>query len=176
MDWQAAKLVANAAAAKMTQVPRTAPYSQSLWLGGEDSNPQWQGQNLLCCRLHHPRRAPDELSRCRSPLRPVALTPTSRRKPMIRPTATSTVSLTKYGHARRPWIGEVRVGDTYGVQAQLVGHEGDALVVEGVGDQQHLDEVPRCLRKVAAAARDCQLSRPLTSRRMSDCGTPLPAR
>ena len=24
-------------------------------LGGEDSNPQWQGQNLLCCRLHHPR-------------------------------------------------------------------------------------------------------------------------
>ena len=26
-------------------------------LGGEDSNPQRQGQNLLCCRLHHPRRA-----------------------------------------------------------------------------------------------------------------------
>lgn len=25
--------------------------------GGEDSNPQWQGQNLLCCQLHHPRRA-----------------------------------------------------------------------------------------------------------------------
>jgi hypothetical protein len=25
-------------------------------LGGEDSNPQRQGQNLLCCRLHHPRR------------------------------------------------------------------------------------------------------------------------
>jgi hypothetical protein len=24
-------------------------------LGGEDSNPQWQGQNLQCCRLHHPR-------------------------------------------------------------------------------------------------------------------------
>lgn len=23
----------------------------------EDSNPQWQGQNLLCCQLHHPRRA-----------------------------------------------------------------------------------------------------------------------
>ena len=26
-------------------------------LGGEDSNPQRQGQNLLCCRLHHPRRS-----------------------------------------------------------------------------------------------------------------------
>ena len=25
-------------------------------LGGEDSNPQRQGQNLLCCLLHHPRR------------------------------------------------------------------------------------------------------------------------
>ena len=25
-------------------------------LGGEDSNPQRQDQNLLCCRLHHPRR------------------------------------------------------------------------------------------------------------------------
>jgi hypothetical protein len=24
-------------------------------LGGEDSNPQLQGQNLPCCRLHHPR-------------------------------------------------------------------------------------------------------------------------
>jgi hypothetical protein len=27
----------------------------ATWLGGEDSNPQWQGQNLQCCRLHHPR-------------------------------------------------------------------------------------------------------------------------
>ena len=26
-------------------------------LGGEDSNPQRQDQNLLCCRLHHPRRS-----------------------------------------------------------------------------------------------------------------------
>ena len=26
-----------------------------LQLGGEDSNPQLQGQNLPCCRLHHPR-------------------------------------------------------------------------------------------------------------------------
>ena len=25
-------------------------------LGGEDSNPQRQDQNLLCCRLHHPRK------------------------------------------------------------------------------------------------------------------------
>jgi hypothetical protein len=25
------------------------------WLGGEDSNPQCEGQNLVCCRLHHPR-------------------------------------------------------------------------------------------------------------------------
>jgi hypothetical protein len=24
-------------------------------LGGRDSNPEWQGQNLQCCRLHHPR-------------------------------------------------------------------------------------------------------------------------
>ena len=28
----------------------------SSGLGGEDSNPQRQDQNLLCCRLHHPRR------------------------------------------------------------------------------------------------------------------------
>ena len=28
-----------------------------LELGGEDSNPQRQDQNLLCCRLHHPRRS-----------------------------------------------------------------------------------------------------------------------
>jgi hypothetical protein len=28
----------------------------AVGLGGEDSNPQRQGQNLLCCRLHHPRR------------------------------------------------------------------------------------------------------------------------
>jgi hypothetical protein len=31
------------------------PQRKERWLGGEDSNPQWQGQNLLCCRLHHPR-------------------------------------------------------------------------------------------------------------------------
>ena len=34
-------------------------------LGGEDSNPQRQDQNLLCCQLHHPRMGGGQLSRGR---------------------------------------------------------------------------------------------------------------
>jgi hypothetical protein len=45
--------------------PVTCGFSAGMQLGGEDSNPQWQGQNLLCCRLHHPRRAPTDASRRR---------------------------------------------------------------------------------------------------------------
>ena len=44
-----------------------------MQLGGEDSNPQWQGQNLLCCQLHHPRMGPPEASRPRQACRYVAL-------------------------------------------------------------------------------------------------------
>ena len=35
-------------------------------LGGEDSNPQRQDQNLLCCRLHHPRRSVHDSGRVSS--------------------------------------------------------------------------------------------------------------
>ncbi len=43
--------------------PVTCGFYPEMKLGGEDSNPQWQGQNLLCCRLHHPRRATQDVSR-----------------------------------------------------------------------------------------------------------------
>ena len=60
------------------------------WLGGEDSNPQRQDQNLLCYRLHHPRTGRTSLAHARD------FTTSSilawRRKPTIRPTATATVS------------------------------------------------------------------------------------
>ena len=34
-----------------------------LQLGGKDSNPQLQDQNLLCCQLHHPRSGRGELTK-----------------------------------------------------------------------------------------------------------------
>ncbi len=64
------------------------------WLGGKDSNPQRQDQNLLCYRLHHPRKgAPAYLT---APTGYSSSTTRStfawRRNPMMRPTATATVS------------------------------------------------------------------------------------
>ncbi len=50
----------------------TSGFTFGVQLGGEDSNPQWQGQNLLCCRLHHPRRAPTSLACRGSSLDPLA--------------------------------------------------------------------------------------------------------
>jgi hypothetical protein len=38
-----------------TSLSRNERPSGRSQLGGEDSNPQLQGQNLPCCRLHHPR-------------------------------------------------------------------------------------------------------------------------
>src|SRR2546423_1198441 len=35
--------------------PLAGPLTSCFELGGRDSNPEWQGQNLQCCRLHHPR-------------------------------------------------------------------------------------------------------------------------
>ena len=45
--------------------PLTWGFAVQRWLGGEDSNPQLQGQNLSCCRLHHPRTGRGHVSRPR---------------------------------------------------------------------------------------------------------------
>jgi hypothetical protein len=40
--------------------PPEGPLTCYFELGGRDSNPEWQGQNLQCCRLHHPRTGASE--------------------------------------------------------------------------------------------------------------------
>lgn len=80
-------------------------------LGGEDSNPQRQGQNLLCCQLHHPRTGSPEMvatapqagklanrhvrdSRNQSSQIHQPSQLLSRRNDTMRPTATAAVSRT----------------------------------------------------------------------------------
>ena len=87
----------------------------ALALGGEDSNPQLQDQNLLCCRLHHPRRRPISDTESAAPRLPRPISVALRVQPPVpedrgrRPRATSRSP--KRRHSAPPEIGLVRVGE-----------------------------------------------------------------
>ena len=155
---------------------------------GEDSNPQRQGQNLLCCQLHHPRRA-------RHPSAPVTVATPETVRPAIRARSASSrgrqaavaddrgrrrrapVSLTMCRNARSRRDGARRVGETWAVEAELLGDAVDARTrVVRVRHEQHRVRARSAGGCAAAAASDSHELRPLhlaQDRRAS--GTPVPA-
>src|SRR5581483_441895 len=160
--------------------PRCGTPSWCRELGGRDSNPEWQGQNLQCCRLHHPERAsqriappaaqpgcparPDRAKRCS--------TRTRRRNPITRATPTWAVSVTMWRKAEKPVIGLVRVGEVADDSPSSAAMPWMRAAWKG-SETRTTSVIPRWRRNRAADDSDSHDERPVASRRIASSGTPL---
>src|SRR5207342_484580 len=106
-------------------------------LGGEDSYPPRQDQNLLCCRLHHPRRKRHGTESGDEPPYPVRAPgepsePEDATGGHPERLAHESTPFLESGDRARPRRGG------HGVESELVGDGSDAERVERVRDEHHL--------------------------------------
>ena len=119
--------------------PRPRPRGRRRQLPGKDSNLEYQGQNLACCRLHHPARAPAMVA---SPLAPLPLRPA---RPAGRPGGRGYLApfsvKTGMTACSRPGSSTSRTSSPASMTVSAFGHEAAAAAQQG-DDQRALGQRP----------------------------------